>query len=76
MYAAVIDVPAAGARYQMFFTLRRTVPERRTLQDLDMVVESAYAADPARPLPNVLGRVRFLLLVGTTFLGQRVSTRR
>jgi hypothetical protein len=36
-----VEVPIAGTRYQIFFELRRTFPERRRLQDLDMVVESA-----------------------------------
>jgi hypothetical protein len=41
-----VEVPIAGTRNQIFFELRRTIPERRRLQDLDMVVESAYPADP------------------------------
>lgn len=76
MYAAIVEIPVAGTRYQIFFDLRRTVPERRRLQDLDMVVESAYPADPARPAPNILGRVSFLLLAGSVYLGRPVTTRR
>ena len=76
MYAAVVEIPVATSRYQIFFELRRTIPDRRRLQDLDMVVESAYPADPARPQPNILGRVRFLLLAGSLYVGKRTSTRR
>jgi hypothetical protein len=76
MYAALVEVPIAGTRYQIFFELRRAIPERRRLQDLDMIVESAYPADPNRPEPNILGPVRFALLAGSLFLGKVVTTRR
>lgn len=76
MHAAIIEVPVAGTRYQIFFELRRTIPERRRLQDLDMVVESAYPADPNRPEPNILGPVRFALLAGSLYVGKAVTTRR
>jgi hypothetical protein len=76
MYAAIVEVPVTGTRYQIFFELRRTVPERRRLQDLEMVVESAYPADPSRSEPNILGRVSFLLLAGSLFVGKLVTTRR
>lgn len=76
MHAALVEVAVAGTRYQIFFELRRTVPERRRLQDLDMVVESAYPADPSRPEPNILGPVRFALLAGSLYLGKVVTTRR
>ena len=75
MYAAIIEAPVVGTRYQVFFELRRTTPERRRLQDLDMVVESAYPADPNRPEPNILGPVRFALLAGALYLGKVVTTR-
>lgn len=75
MYSAIVEVPAEGTRYGVFFELRRTPPDRRRLSDLELVVESAYPADPARPEPNILGPVGFVLLVGSTFLGRRVSTR-
>jgi len=76
MYAATVELSAAGTRYQIFFELRRATPERRRLQDLDLVVESAYPADPDRPSPNVLGRVSFLLLAGSLYAGKPVTTRR
>ena len=76
MYAAAMEIPVANTRYQIFFELRRTMPERRRFQDLDMVVESAYPADPDRPAPNVLGRMNFLLLAGNVYLGLKTSTRR
>jgi hypothetical protein len=65
-----------GLRYQIFFDLRRAVEERRWFQDLDMVVESAYPADPGRAAPNVQGRVSFLLLAGSLYVGKPVTTRR
>jgi hypothetical protein len=76
MHAALVDVPSTGTQYQIFFELRRTVPDRRSLQDLDMVVESAYPADPSRAKPNILGPVRFALLAGSLYLGKVVKTRR
>ena len=76
MHAAIIEAPIVGTRYQVFFELRKTVPERQRHQDLDMVVESAYPADPNRPEPNILGRVSFLLLAGSLFIGKPVTTRR
>jgi len=48
---------------------------RRPGHDLDLVVESAYPADPGRAKPNVLGRIGFALLAGRVFLGKLVSTR-
>jgi hypothetical protein len=76
MYAATVEVPVAGTLYQVFFDIRRTIPERRRMQDLDMVVESAYPFDPERPEPNILGRVNFLLLAGSLYIGKPVTTRR
>jgi hypothetical protein len=76
MYAAIVEVPVPTTRYQIFFELRRTVQERRHLQDLDMVVESAYPAASGRPEPNILGRVNFLLLAGSLYAGKHVTTRR
>jgi len=76
MYGATVALPVTGTIYQIFFDLRRATPERRRFQDLDLVVESAYPADPARPAPNILGRVSFLLLAGSLYTGKPVTTRR
>ncbi len=75
MYAVVLESPDVPYRYQIFFMLRRSPPERRAIQDLDLVVESAYLADQGRPEPNVLGRVGFLLLAGQVYQGKKVTTR-
>ena len=71
-----MEIPVAHTRYQLFVELRRTMPERRRFQDLDMVVESAYPADPGRAAPNVLGRMNFPLLAGHVSCGLKTSTRR
>ena len=76
MYAVTVDIPEAGTRYQIFFDLRRAPAERRQSQDLEMMVESAYPADPERARPNILGRVGFLLLAGSVYTGRKVMTRR
>jgi len=76
MYATTIAIPVSDTHYRIFFDLRRSVSERRRFQDLDMVVESAYPADPARVAPNVLGRMNFALLAGNVFTGRSTSTRR
>ena len=76
MYSTVVEIPAEGTPYNVFFKFSRTVPERQKLSDLELVVESAYPADPGRAEPNILGRVSLVLLTGSTFLGKRIGTRR
>ena len=76
VYSVSAEFPIAGSRYHVFFDLRRTTAERRRLQDLDMVVESAYPENPDKPAPNILGRVSFLLLAGGLYMGNLVTTRR
>jgi hypothetical protein len=76
MHSVAVELPIDGSRYQIFFALRRTVPDRRRRQDLDMVVESAYPADPSRPEPNIVGRVSFLPLAGSPYVGKPVTNRR
>jgi hypothetical protein len=46
VYSVSAEISAAGSSYHVFFDLRRASPERRQLQDLDMVIESAYPGDP------------------------------
>ncbi len=68
-------IPGAGTRYLIFFDLRRSPAERRGSQDLEMMVESAYLADPDRRRPNILGRVGFLLLAGACLYRAKITTR-
>ena len=82
LYVATIEraeAEAAGersprpVRYQLFFTLRKAVGEGSTREDVEMVVESAYAEHLARP-PDLLGRVLFAGLVTATFEGRAIHT--
>jgi len=81
LYVASIEVPAAGSvgmpaspiRYQVFFALRKAGKGGTTREDVEMVVESAYAEDPARP-PELLGRALFAGLATATVEGRQVHT--
>jgi len=81
LYVASIEVPAAGSvgmpaspiRYQVFFALRKAGKGGTTREDVKMVVESAYAEDPARP-PELLGRALFAGLATAAVEGRQVHT--
>jgi len=82
LYVATIEVPEtpqadaplpAPIRYQIFFTLRKAGKGSATREDVEMVVESAYAEDPAR-LPELLGRALFAGLTTATVEGRQVHT--
>jgi hypothetical protein len=60
LYVATVELAAAPAdegeghapapvRYQVFFALRKAAKGGATREDVEMVVESAYAEDSARP---------------------------
>lgn len=74
VYSMTIPNPAGA--YHVFFELRRAAAADRALQDLNLVVESAYPEDPARGGPNVLGRMGFVLLCGKVYTGKPLATKR
>lgn len=74
LHSVAIDDP--NGIYRIFFELRRAPKEVRHLQDLSLVVESAYPQDPAFRPPGVRGTMGFLLLCGKTFKGEPLATRR
>lgn len=61
--------------YLIFFEIRRTSRNEGHLQDLNLVVESAYLQG-ARPPPALLGSMNFVLLAGKTYMGESIATRR
>lgn len=83
LYVAVVELPptaSAGAgqpatpvRYQMFFTVRKASKRDGAREDVEMVVESAYAEDPARPV-ELLGRALFAGLAAATVEGRQIHT--
>jgi hypothetical protein len=60
-------------RYQLFFALRKANRSEASREDVQMIVESAYAEDPARPA-DLLGRALFAGLVTAAFEGRQVHT--
>jgi hypothetical protein len=88
LYVATIEVPADASnptegvdsaadservRYQVFFVLRKASKSVAAREDVEMVVESAYAEDPARP-PELLGRALFAGLATAAVEGRPVHT--
>lgn len=74
LHSVTLDDP--DGIYRIFFELRRAPKEVRHLQDLSLVVESAYPQDPAFKAPGVRGTMGFILLCGKTFKGEPLATRR
>jgi hypothetical protein len=74
LHSVTVDQP--DGKYHVFFELRRTPPVSRHLQDLSLVVESAYPQDTANRLPAVRGSMGFILLCGKVYTGEPVATRR
>jgi len=88
LYVATIELPADASnpiegvqgaadrepvRYQVFFLLRKASKSGTAREDLEMVVESAYAEDPARP-PELLGRALFAGLATAAVEGRPIHT--
>jgi len=83
LYVALIELPVTASagcgqstaplRYQVFFTLRKSSKRDGAREDVEMVVESAYAEDPARPA-ELLGRALFAGLAVAAVEGRHVHT--
>lgn len=73
-YSIKIDDPEGP--YHVFLEVRRAPVDRRHLQDINIVIESAYHEDPDKGPPTLLGSMNFLLLCGKVFANQRTSTKR
>jgi hypothetical protein len=74
LHSVTVDDPRG--KYHVFFELRRAASEVRHLQDLALMVESAYPQDLAEPAPAVRGAMGFVLLCGKVYTGEPVATRR
>lgn len=87
LYVATIELPAPTIdeqnlapqqdiiRYQVFFTMRKAKKTQAIREDVEMVVESAYAEDLTRP-PELLGRALFAGLTTAAVEGRQVHTTR
>jgi hypothetical protein len=74
LHSVTVNDPAG--RYQVFFELRRAASGPGQLQDLNMMVESAYLQDLPPDRRAVRGRMGFILLCGKVYTGEPVATRR
>lgn len=87
LYVATIELPVPTIddhnvapqqdiiRYQVFFTLRKAKKTQAVREDVEMIVESAYAEDRDRP-PELLGRALFVGLATAAVEGRQVHTTR
>jgi hypothetical protein len=87
LYVATIDLPGSIldggivasqseiTRYQVFFTIRKAKRTQTVREDVEMVVESAYAEDSTRP-PELLGRALLAGLATAAVEGRQVHTTR
>ena len=86
LYVATVELPAMAedavedgasgrerVRYQVFFTLRKAGKGGAAREDVEMIVESAYAEDATRP-PELLGRALFTGLATAVVEGRQVHT--
>ena len=63
-----VQVTRPAGPYLIFFEVRRAPHEERHMQDLNLIVESAYPQGANSP-PALLGPMNFVLLAGKTYLG-------
>lgn len=73
-YSLTIDDPSGP--YHLFFEIRRVSANERHLQDLNVVIESAYHEERGYGPPALLGRIGFVTLCGQVFCGKKLTTKR
>jgi len=73
-YSITIDDPAGP--YHLFFEIRRASRDERYLQDLNVVVESAYHEERGYGPPKLLERIGFVALCGRVYCGKPLATKR
>ncbi len=71
-----ITIEDSGINYHLFFKITKSPKDRRRMQDLEMVIESAYPQDMTKSEPNVLGRIGFHLLCSKIYLNEPAATKR
>lgn len=72
VYSIKIENPEGP--YHLFFEISRSPKSKRSYQDLEMVVESAYH-ETIKP-PQIIGNMHFFILCSKTYLKEKVSTKR
>lgn len=73
-YSVTIDDPSGP--YHLFFEIRRTPHSEQYLQNLNVVIESAYHEDKAYGPPELLERIGFVGLCGRVFCRKPLATKR
>lgn len=73
LHSVAVESPVGP--YHIFFELRRAQADERHLQDLNLIVESAYSQGERAP-PATLGPISFVLLVGKVYKGEPIATKR
>jgi len=73
-YTVTVDDPAGP--YHLFFEIRRASSSEKHLQDLNIVIESAYHEEKGYGPPKLLGKVGFVTLCGMVFCGKKLATKR
>ena len=68
-----LDLDGEATPYEIFFAVKRS--HHRDPHDIDMIVESAYAFDPARE-PKVLGRMSIVGVLTATLSGNKPHTQK
>lgn len=75
-WAYSIKIEDPDGPYHVFLEVRRPPAVHRHLQDVNLVIESAYHEDPEKGPPRLRGRMGFLLLCSNVFANKKTSTQR
>lgn len=73
-WAHSITIEDPNGPYHIFFEIRKSSNEKKKLQDINMVVESAYHENDKPPV--FLGRMGFQMLCSKIYMNKPVSTKR
>lgn len=75
-WAYSIKVEDPEGPYHIFFEVRRPSSHQKHLQDINLVVESAYHEEPGENGPNLIGSMAFYVLCGKIYTNKPVLTNR
>lgn len=74
VYSIKIDDPAGP--YHVIFSVSRATGEKKKIQDLNLVVETAFYEKPEIGPPDTLGRMSFWLVCANIYLNRYTRTKR